>query len=186
MKAIEMEQKAISLDDSCASAHAHLGFLYVQIGEHEKGIAAGQRAIEMAPNLADAYAYFVQVLNFSGRPKEAVVLIEKAFRLNPVGPSSYYYLFAAHSYRLTGRYKDAVKMCKELLSLWPNNVFGHVTLATIYAAWGRDDEARTTAKDLLRIDPKFSAQRYARMLPYKDPALTAQVSELLRKAGLAD
>ncbi len=186
MKAIELEQKAISLDDSHASAHAFLGFLYVQIGEHEKGIAAGERAIAIAPNLADAHAYLAQVLNFSGRPEEAVALIEKAFRLNPVGPPSYYYLYAAHSYRLTGRYEDAVKMFKELLTRWPNNVYAFAGLAMTYAAWGREKEANAAADALLRIDPKFSAQRYARSLPYKDPALTTQALELMRKAGLPD
>jgi len=186
MKAIELEQKAISLDDSCASAHAFLGYLYLQIREHEKGIAAGERAIEIAPNLADAYAYFAQVLNFSGRAEEAVAMVEKAFRLNPVGPSSYYYIHAAHSYFLTGRYEDGIRMDKEMLARWPTNVFGHVQLAGIYTAWGRDEEARAAAQDVLRIDPKFSAQRYARMLPYKDPALNAGVLERLRKAGLPD
>lgn len=55
MKAIKLE-KAISLDENHASAHAYLGFLYVQIGEYEKGIE-GEQAIEIAPNLADAHAY---------------------------------------------------------------------------------------------------------------------------------
>ena len=132
MKAIELEQKAISLDETCASAYANLGFLYVQIREYEKGIAAGERAIEIAPHMADAYAYFAQVLNFSGRPEEAARMVEKAFRLNPVGPSSHYYMYAAHTYRLTGRYEDTVRMGKDLLGRWPDNVFGHATLALIY------------------------------------------------------
>lgn len=186
MKAIELEQKAISLDDSCASAHAHLGMLYVNIREHEKAIAAGERAIEIAPNLADAYAYFVQVLNYSGRPEEAVPLIEKAFRLNPVGPSSYYYTHAAHSYSLTGRYEDGIRMAKEMLARWPNIVFGYIQLALYYTALGRDEEARAAAQELLRINPKFSAQQYTKMLPYKDPALNARVLERLRKAGVPD
>jgi len=186
MKAIELDQKAISLDETCASAYAHLGFLYVQIREYEKGIAASERAIEIAPNMADGYAYFAQVLNFSGRPEEAVKMAEKAFRLNPVGPSSYYYIWSAHSYRLTGRYGDAVRMCKELLARWPNNVFAHAALAAIYAEWGRDEDAHAAAQDLLRIAPKFSAQRYVRVLPYKDPALNARVLENLRKAGVPE
>jgi len=186
MKAIELEQKAISLDDTCASAYANLGFLYVQIREYEKGIAAGERAIEMAPNMADAYAYFAQVLNFSGRPEEAAGMVEKAFRLNPVGPSSYYYMYAAHTYRLTGRYEDAVRMCKELLARWPDNVFGHAALAIIYGEWGRDEDARAAAQDLHHLAPKFSAQRYVRLLPYKDPALNARILENLRKAGVPE
>jgi len=38
----------------------------------------------------------------------------------------------------------------------------------------------------LPLDPKFSAQRYARAFPYKDPALAAQGPDLMRKAGLPD
>ena len=186
MKAIELEQKAISLDDSNASAHAYLGFLYVNIREYEKGLTEGARAIEMAPNLADAHAYFAFGLNYIGRPEEALVHSNMAFRLNPVRPPAYYYMSAALAYRLTGRYEDAVKMCKEVLSRWPNQFYGHVELVMAYMAWGRDDEARAAAQNLLRIDPKFSVQRYGQSLPYKDPALTAQALELMRKAGLPD
>jgi adenylate cyclase len=186
MKAIGLEQKAISLDDSNASAHAYLGFLYVNIREYEKGLAEGARAIEMAPNLADAHAYFAFGLNYIGRPEEALVHSNMAFRLNPVRPPAYYYMSAALAYRLTGRYEDAVKMCKEVLSRWPTQFYGHVELVMAYMAWGRDDEARAAAQDLLRIDPKFSVQRYGQSLSYKDPALTAQALELMRKAGLPD
>ena len=185
MKAIELDQKAISLDDSFARAQAHMGFLYVQIREHEKGLAACERAIEIAPNSADSYSFLAQVLNYSGRAEEAVALIEKAFRLNPF-PSPSYYFYAAHTYRLIGRYEDAVRMCKECLARWPNNIVAQVALAFNYAAWGRDEEARAAAQDVLRIDPKFSAQRYARAFPYRDPALATQVLELMRKAGLPD
>ena len=185
MKAIELDQKAMSLDDSVARVHAHLGYLYVQIREHEKGIAECERAIEIAPNSADAYAWYAQILNYSGRAEEAVPFIEKAFRLNPF-PLNFYYTNAAHTYRLIGRYEDAVRMCKECLARWPNNIVAQVALAFNYAAWGRDEEARAAAQDVLRIDPKFSAQRYARAFPYKDPALSARVLELMRKAGLPD
>ncbi len=113
-------------------------------------------------------------------------MVEKAFRLNPVGPSSYYYMNAAHSYFLTGRYEDGIRMAKGMLARWPNNVFGHAQLTGLCIALGRDDEARAAAQELLRIDPKFSAQRYAKGLPYKDPALNAAVLERLRKAGLPD
>ena len=186
MKAIELEQKAISLDDTCAPAYAHLGFLFVQIRQHEKGIAAVERAIEIAPNMADAYAYFAQVLCFSERPEEAVEMAEKAFRLNPMGPSSYYYLWAAHAYALTGRYEDGVRMCKEVIARWPDNLYGYTILIGIYAKWDRVEEARAVAQDFLRIFPNFSAQRYVRLLPYKDPVRNDIALENLRKAGLPE
>jgi adenylate cyclase len=164
---------------------AHLGYLYVQIREHEKGIAACERAIEIGPNSADAYAFYAQVLNFSGRAEEAVAIIEKAFRLNPF-PNIRYYMYAITTYRTIGRYEDAIKMGKECIARWPGSIICHLGLAINYAALGRDEEARAAAQDLLRIDPKFSAQRFARAFPYKDPSLPARVLELMRKAGLPD
>jgi len=79
-----------------------------------------------------------------------------------------------------------VRLCREALSRWPGNVLVYVWLVRIYTAWGRDKEARTAAQDVLRIDPKFSAQRFARSLPYKDPTLATKALESLRKAGLPD
>jgi len=186
MKAIELYQKTISLDDSNASAHAFLGFLYVMIGEHEKGITQSERALTSAPSSAVAHSLLAQVLNYSGRPEEAIAHNEKAFRLNPVDPPSYFYAHAAHTYTLTGKFEEGVKISKEGLSRYPNNVLLLARLAMIYAAWGRDGEARSSAQDVLRIDPKFSAQRYARSMTYKDPALRTQALELMRKAGLPD
>jgi hypothetical protein len=77
-------------------------------------------------------------------------------------------------------------MAKEMLARWPNHIFGHIQLAGFYTALGRDDEARVAALEVLRIDPKFSAQRYARMLPYKDPAINVRALERLRKAGFPE
>ncbi|MEJ2097913.1 MAG: tetratricopeptide repeat protein [Deltaproteobacteria bacterium] len=185
-KAIELCQKAVSLDDTLASAYGLLGYLYVQIREYKKGIAEGERAIQRAPNSADAHSMLAQVLNFSGRPQEAIALNEKAFRLNPVAPVTYYYTHAALSYFLTGRYEDAVRMCKEELSRWPNDVFAHWWLAMNYAALGRDKEAQETAQHLLDIDPNFSAKRYARLLPFKNPERNREILKLLLKAGFPE
>jgi adenylate cyclase len=55
-----------------------------------------------------------------------------------------------------------------------------------FSALGRDEEAREVAENLLRIDPKFSAQRLARRMPFKDPALSAKFLELMRKGGLPE
>jgi len=186
MKAIELEKKAISLDPSFANSHAHLSNLYAFLREYEKSIAEGELAIKLAPNSADAHAFLVQSLCLVGRPEEALKHIETIFRLNPLGAATWYYQGAAHAYRLTGRYEDGVKMAKQVLSHWPNSYLGHLALTLNYAAWGRDDEARAAAQELIRINPKFSARRYAMTVPYKDPNQTAIIIELMRKAGLPD
>jgi hypothetical protein len=49
---------------------------------------------------------------------------------------------------------------------------------------GRMEEARAQAAKLMEIAPKFSLDRYARTLRYKDPANSERVLDALRKAGL--
>jgi adenylate cyclase len=184
MKAIELCKKAISLDDSLPGAHGLLGFLYVQIRQYDKGIAECEKALELAPNSADAHSFMAQGLNYAGRPEEAIAHNDKAFRLNPTGAPTYYYSGASFSYFLTGRYEDSIKVCKEALERWPNNALAHARLAIAYMALGREEEARNAAQELLRIDPKFSAQKFAQMQPAKDPTAATQALELMNKAGL--
>jgi len=77
-------------------------------------------------------------------------------------------------------------MNKELLSRWPDNIFGLRSLVVTYAAMGRYDEARAVALNLVRIQPDFSVQRWGRSVVAKDPAVIERELELMRKAGLPD
>jgi hypothetical protein len=49
---------------------------------------------------------------------------------------------------------------------------------------GREKEARAEAAEVLRIDPKFSLDFLAKILPYKDQSERDKVINALRKAGL--
>jgi hypothetical protein len=49
---------------------------------------------------------------------------------------------------------------------------------------GREKEARAEAAEVLRINPKFSLDSYAKMIPYKDQSQTDKIINALRKAGL--
>jgi adenylate cyclase len=184
MKAIELCKKAIALDGSLPGAHGLLGFLYVQIRQYDKGIAECQKAIELAPNSADANSLMAQALNYAGRPEEAIAHNDKAFRLNPAGAPTYYYSHASLSYFLTGRYDDTIEVCNEALKRWPQDVPERARLAMAYMALGREEEARYAADELLRIDPKFSARRFAQTMTYKDPTVATRALELMNKAGL--
>ena len=49
---------------------------------------------------------------------------------------------------------------------------------------GKEDEARAAAAELIRINPKFSTEKYAKALPYKDRDYCMRWGDALRKAGL--
>jgi adenylate cyclase len=70
--------------------------------------------------------------------------------------------------------------------LQPNNQFSHLVLAATYIMAGREAGARVEAAEILRINPKFSLQRWAKARPHIDPENTARLVDALRKAGLPE
>ena len=123
------------------------------------------------------------ILNFAGRPEEAVGLIEKAMRLNPRYPFSYL-SWLGMAYRLTGRSEEAIAILKAAVTRNPDFLPPHFHLAVIYSELGREEEARTEAAEILRISPNFSLEVWRQRLPFKDPAVLERQLAALRKAGL--
>ena len=182
-KAVELTQKAISLDPKDSHFYALLGQIYVMKRNYDKAIAEGEKAVALDPGGADAHAQLGTSLNYADRPKEAIPLFEKAIRLNPNGPTWYFQNFA-HCYRLTGQYQEAITQYKKSLRVAPNNIATHISLAATYSLSGRDEEAHAEAEEVLRINPKFSLEYYAKTLPFKNPAQLDRYIEAMRKAGL--
>ena len=63
-------------------------------------------------------------------------------------------------------------------------LFAHLGLAATYIDLGREKEASAEAAEVLRINPKFLLDYYAKMLPYKDQSRLDRYIGALRKAGL--
>jgi adenylate cyclase len=120
---------------------------------------------------------------FIGKPKEVIVLVEKAMRLNPI-PPSFYYIHLGVAYTLLGRYDDSLNAFKKVVDESPDSMLGHIGMASAYSLLGRDEEARAEAKEVLRINPRFSLESYASGLPYKYQADKDLHINALRKAGL--
>jgi adenylate cyclase len=57
-------------------------------------------------------------------------------------------------------------------------------MAVTYIMVGREEEARAEAAEVLRINPNFSVDSWARSLVYRDQSETDRVVNALRKTGL--
>ncbi len=182
-KAVELTQKAISLDPKDPRHYAFIGYLYALKRDYDRAVADGEKALALDPGGADAHAWLGTILNIADRPKEAIPLFEKAIRLNPFGPT-WYFLNFGNSYRLTGQFQEAIAQFKKGLGLAPNNIVGHLCLAGTYSLLGRDDEAHAEAEEVLRTNPKFSLKSFAKMLPFKNQTQIDCFIEALRKTGL--
>ena len=182
-RALEMAQKAISLDESHPCGYEILSSIYMLMRQREKAIAEAERAIALDPNGADAYSQLGIALIYAGRQQEAIAPLEKAIRINPIAPSKYFKRLGI-AYRDTGRYEEAIAQLKKAINRSPDSLLAHLTLTATYSLAGRDEEARAEVAEVLRIQPKFSLERLAKTVPYKNKADTDRVIDALRKAGL--
>jgi len=182
-KGIELAQKALAMDDSIADAHGLLCLFYLRKREYDKAIAEGERAVALNPGRTSVLDNYAVSLNYAGRPEEAIPLFQKAIRLNPFGPS-YLYRDFGHALRNTGRFEEAGSAFKKAIQLAPDNITAHTGLAVTYSLMGREKEARAEAAEVLRINPKFSADYDAKTLAYKDQSVNDRIVAALRKTGL--
>jgi adenylate cyclase len=182
-RSIEMIQKAIAMDDSTPGAHSSLSTSYAYHRDYDKAIAEGERAVVLDPGGWFSYAAYAQSLNVAGRSEEAIPMFQKAIRLNPFGPTFLYLNFGI-ALRIVGRYEEALPELKKALQLAPDNLPAHIHLTAIYGLMGREKEARAEAEEVIRLNPKFSLERHAKEIPYKNQAAKDLYIEALRKAGL--
>jgi adenylate cyclase len=182
-KGIEMAQKALAIDDSTSMAHSLLCSLYICKREYDKAIAEGERAVAHEPSGAFAHEWYAASLSYAGRPEEAIPIFKKAIRLNPVGNTGLYNNFGT-ALLYAGRFEEAVSAYKKALQRAPDNIPAHIGLAGTYSLMGREKEARAEAEEVLRLNPKFSLEGYAKIIRFKDQAQIDRNIEALRRAGL--
>ena len=182
-KGMEMAQKVVAMDDSLRVGHGLLSLFYATKREYEKSIAAGERAVALEPNGEAANLQYAMSLSSGGRSEEAIPYLQKAIRLNPIGESANF-LQLGNAYRITGRYEEAVSAYKKSLQRAPDNFLAHLGLTATYSMMGREQEARAQAAEVLKRNPKFSVESFAKKLTYKDQSVVDKYSDALRKAGL--
>jgi adenylate cyclase len=134
-QAVALAQKAIALDDSLAVAHSLVSLASQRRQQSESAITEGKRAVALDPNSATSAAWLGEVLNYEGRPAEAIGWLEKAMRLDPRFP----FWFAAQlglAYRMAGRYAEAITAQKQALLHYQNEA-PYTELAINYMQqWG--------------------------------------------------
>jgi adenylate cyclase len=182
-QAYELGQKALALDENLGAAHYILSVTYTLKKQHEKAIEHGKQAVTLNPNGASFYGNLARLLMNSGRPEESIPLFKKAHRLNPFAGGSQYYNFG-YALWMMGQYKEAIAAGKEARSRAPNDMFSHLLLAATYIELGRDEEARASAAEMLKIKPDTTLEWLAKMVPWKNKDDVDRLIGDLRKAGL--
>jgi tetratricopeptide (TPR) repeat protein len=181
--AMECAQKCLALDDSLSDAHAALGLIYLVMRQWDKAVGECELAVSLHPNSADNIVFLAMAFRAVGRVEEALALLNKAVRLNPMPPDLYLHEFGS-CYRLMGRYDEAIAMLKRVLDRNPDYLTSRINLIATYVMSGKEEAARAEAMEVLRQSPDFSVERILKDFPYKDQKILDGLKECWLKAGL--
>ena len=183
---LEFGKKALALGGSNSYLHAGLAETFYFLREFDKGLSEAQKAVSLNPNSAMAYFVLGEGLNIVGRPQEAIPCLQKSLRLSPIPIHSAVLEALAQSYINLGRYEESIAPIKKNLQIFgPDNIVSHLRLAYVYVMMGREKEACTEGKEVLRIDPNFKVDRYVNGLTLiRSQSFKNRFAESLRKAGL--
>ena len=139
-------------------------------------------ALRLNPNFALAYSNLGSIHNYSGRPLEAIPVLERAMRLDPAFKAqNLHFLGIAHL--LAGKYETAAALLRERILLVPGTDFSRVFLASALGYLSEVDEARRVWHELNEINPKYSFREHFSRQPFRQEDVE-RVAQGLTKAGL--
>ena len=146
--------KAIALDPT--SGEAYTALAWVQLYWYLDPTAAGpafERAIELAPNYAQAHYSYATYLKTAGRPYDAVNQVKQAISLDPLSP-----LFNSGlggSLVETGQVEEGLKQLKRVIDTNPGFAVAHGALGRAYLNQGKYKEAIEEFQTQGKIDGDF-------------------------------
>jgi class 3 adenylate cyclase/TolB-like protein len=176
-------RQAISFRGSNGLAHIVLASVHLLHRRHDAALAECCRAIELRPNCPTASCYLASILNYCGRPEEAIAKVEEAVRITPVYPPWYMTVLAA-AYRDSGEIERSIAAAERGLKMSPGDRDLKVVLCSGCSLAGQPQRARSLARDIVAAEPAFSVRDYVASQPYKDAAVLQRLSESLWSAGL--
>jgi TolB-like protein/Flp pilus assembly protein TadD len=160
---------------------------------HEKALQNAEKAIALNPADAESQFAMAEVLVYSGRPKEAMEIINEVMRLDPNKMADCLRLAGIAHFCLK-EYEEAIASFNR--SLKYNPARGHSDwLASAYANLGKDNEARAafeiekkhwlevSAKGETGTITKLDLQPTVFTIPFNNPEVTQRFVGGLIKAG---
>jgi len=183
---------ALSAVPDHAGAHLYLGIVDIWTRRAAPGIAECEHALELDRNLAAAHSIIGLGKIFIGRAEETEAHIVEALRLSPRDTMAYNWMTnAGIAKSILGSCEETVVWCRRGIEANRNYPIAYFLLAAALAQLGRLDEARSTIKSGLALNPTYTIYRAraAWTAMSGDPTYLAQTERILegmRKAGVPE
>ena len=138
--------RALELDSNLGEAYAVLGLLEASRWEHTRlgdgnvrAAGAFRRAIDLSPNLPDAYVWFSSLREWEGDYEEAINLLTQAIRVDPLGRIAYVNLPGLLA--LQGKNQQAIDLLIKAMEIFPDWPKAYLYMAQHLQRLGRLDES---------------------------------------------
>ena len=184
-EASKLAQKALALDESNPVVHRLFGFVYWGSYQFDEAESAFERAVELNPNDSMSLLYLGFSMGRTGKPQEAIAIYNRILRIDPLAPTMVYHGLGNANASMKN-YEQAISYYKKLLEIKPRYVLAMPGLTSCYIALGREEEAHAMAGEILKLNPKFSVDKYVKMFGVKDQAENECLRAALLKAGLPE
>ena len=140
LKAREAALKALSLNDTIASAHTALALVKLEYDYDWRGAETSYlRALELNPNYSTAHHWYSEYLAFRGQFDESVKHIERAYELDPA--SLVINTARGYPYMRAGRCETAIEYFHKVLEMEKAFPLAHFYLGKCYVEKAQFDDA---------------------------------------------
>ena len=155
--AVKMYEKAIETDSTYALAYAGVAIasslLYIYFDSSSvnslQADVASQKALELAPDLAEAHVARAFALRIAERLADAETEFQEAIKLDPKLFDAFYFYGRALMYQ--GRHAEAIKMLERASLLQPDNFQAPAFLGGAYAGIGMRAEATAARRKAVKL-----------------------------------
>ena len=184
-RALELAQKAASLDPESPQVQWALGYVYMYREQFDEAVEALRRSIELSPSYADAYAMLALIRNNQGRGEDAIRLIEKGIALNPHYSWDYLYNLGRAHY-LLGNYDQAASKLEQALQRNESPSYPRIFLIASLVRLERLDDAEWEVEQLGMFHPEMTLSHIRQTFPFSTDELKQRLLQELEMAGLGE
>ena len=127
-------------------------------GDFSSAASSLQRAVSLDPNFAVAYSALAVVYSGLGDETLSIKNAEKGYQLRDrASDREKFSIESYHDVFVLGNLEKGTEVAKQWVRLFPRDLSAFSMLESVYYWSGRLDEALTTAREILRIEPTASA-----------------------------
>jgi adenylate cyclase len=179
-------ERALNSDPTNALAWAIKGLICSYISRDMRSARhAYDSALAANQNESLAWLYLATLNAWQDDGDEAVAAAGMAQRLSPLDPLKYYYdSLSATAFLVAGSYDMSIDLALQSLRQNRSHASTHRTLAIAQVLANRLNDARSTAEELLRIDPGFTVGAFSQRYPGRDSAHADSFCRALAEAGV--